>query len=91
MRQIYDPDADVLSVRLRSTAIAESAVLEDGIEVLLDGNGHVNGFNYQTPATPHAQDEQTFVTWEALSTKRREASKFTVSRSASSCMIRLDR
>jgi uncharacterized protein YuzE len=72
MRLIYDPGSDVLSVRLRSGPIADSEELEDGIEVLLDAGGHVIGFNYADARKRLTLEELTAVTYENLSTKRRE-------------------
>lgn len=75
MRLIYDPTTDVLSVRLRSALIADSEEVEDGIEVLLDAQGHVIGFNYADARKRLTLEELTSVTYENLSTKRRESLK----------------
>ena len=73
MRLIYDPATDVLSVRLRSAPIADSEELEDGIKVLLDADGHVIGFNYADARKRLTLEELTTVSYENLSTKRRES------------------
>ena len=73
MRLIYDPNADVLSIRLRLAPIADSEELEDGIEVLLDADGHVIGFDYADARGRLTLEELTSVTYENLSTKRRES------------------
>jgi uncharacterized protein YuzE len=73
VRLIYDPNADVLSIRLRLAPIADSEELEDGIEVLLDADGHVIGFNYTDTRNRLTLEELTSVTYENLSTKRRES------------------
>ena len=73
MRLIYDPATDVLSVRLRSAPIADSEELEDGIEVLLDTDGHVIGFNYADARKRLTLEELTTVSYENLSTKWRES------------------
>lgn len=75
MRLIYDPSADVLSVRLRSVPIAESEELEDGLELLLDADGQIIGFNYADARKRLTLEELTSVTYENLSTKRRESLK----------------
>jgi uncharacterized protein YuzE len=75
MRLIYDPVGDTLSIRLRSAAIADSEELEDGLEVLLDADGHVIGFNYADARKRLSLEELTSVTYENLSTKRRESLK----------------
>jgi uncharacterized protein YuzE len=73
VRLIYDPTADVLSIRLRSAPIADSEELDDGIEVLLDAGGHVIGFNYVDARNRLTLEELTSVTYENLATKRRES------------------
>jgi len=73
VRLIYDPNADVLSIRLRLAPIADSEELEDGIEVLMDADGHVIGFNYADARGRLTLEELTSVTYENLSTKRRES------------------
>jgi uncharacterized protein YuzE len=73
VRLIYDPNADVLSIRLRLAPIADSEELEDGIEVLLDADGHVIGFDYADARGRLTLEELTSVTYENLSTKRRES------------------
>ena len=75
MRLIYDPATDVLSIRLRSAPIAGSEAIEDGMEVLLDAAGHVIGFNYADARSCLTLEELTSVTYENLSTKRRESLK----------------
>ena len=75
MRLIYDPASDVLSIRLRSAPIADSEELEDGIEVLLDAEGHAIGFNYADARNRLTLEELTSVSYENLSTKRRESLK----------------
>ena len=75
MRLIYDPTNDVLSLRLRTAPIADSEELDDGIEVLLDADGHVIGFNYADARERLTLEELTTVTYENLSTKRRESLK----------------
>ena len=75
MRLIYDSATDVLSLRLRSVPIAESEELEDGLVVLLDADGHIIGFNYADARKRLTLEELTSVTYENLSTKRRESLK----------------
>jgi uncharacterized protein YuzE len=62
-------------IRLRSAPIAGSEEMEDGLEVLLDAGGHIIGFNYTAARSRLTLEELTVVTYENLSTKRRESLK----------------
>jgi len=73
MRLIYDPATDTLSLRLRSAPIASSEAVEDGGEILLDADEHVIGFIYADARKRLTLEELTTVTYENLSTRRRES------------------
>jgi uncharacterized protein YuzE len=73
LRLTYDPASDLLSIRLRSGAIARSEALDDGLVLLLDADDHVLGFSFADARKRLTPEELTSVTYENLATQRRES------------------
>jgi uncharacterized protein YuzE len=71
MRLVYDPQADVLQVRLRSARIHSSEDIEPGVVVQYDSEGHVVGIELSNARKRLTLEELTSVTYENLALQRR--------------------
>ena len=71
MRLIYDPQADVLQVRLRGARIHSSEELEPGVSVQYDADGHVIGIEMADARRRLTLEELTGVSYENLALQRR--------------------
>ena len=73
MRLLYDPQADLLTIRLRTARIHRSEELDDGLALLLDSDEHVIGIELRDARKRLTVEELTNVTYENLALGRRSS------------------
>ena len=73
MRLFYDPQADLLTIRLRTARVHRSEDLDDGLALLLDGDERFIGFELRDARRRLTLEELTNVTYENQALGRRSS------------------